>query len=394
MFPYRAFKDAGVPQGLWVAALLGLVSGPLCAQEVFHRAELWSLESRPTSMRIDDYDRDGRPDLAVSHESSGQVSVLLNDSVESPRALRFDAPRSYNVGLSPLFIASGDVDGRDGSDLLVVNSGSSTVSVLLNRGDGQFRLEGDFATGLDPRVAAVADFDRDGDLDVVSGNAKSRDLLLHLGDGSGGFDEAGRFPVGGNPHSIGVEDFDRDGWLDVVAIYANGPVGGIHWLAGRAGGSFAEAVRTGLNQDGDRVPRFLATGDFDQDGRPDAAVLTDEDQLLFYRPYDIGDVVTVADVTGKVSAMSLVSTTLATPDNQTVVVPNGSIWGGIITNITRRCDLTFGIGYEDDIDKAQKLLEEIVTRHPKVLSDPAAVIKLHELADSSVNFVCRRWTKT
>jgi len=120
--------------------------------------------------------------------------------------------------------------------------------------------------------------------------------------------------------------------------------------------------------------------------------------ILFYRPYDIGNVVTVAGVTGKVSAMSLVSTTLTTPDNQTVVVPNGSIWGGIITNITgnetRRCDLTFGIGYEDDIDKTQKILEEIITSHPKVLGDPAPVIKLHELADSSVNFVCRPWTKT
>ncbi len=120
--------------------------------------------------------------------------------------------------------------------------------------------------------------------------------------------------------------------------------------------------------------------------------------ILLYRPYDIGNVVTVGGVTGKVHEMSLVSTTVKTPDNQSVVVPNGSIWGGVITNITgnptRRVDMTFGIGYEDDIDKAEKLLMEIITAHPKVLKDPAPVVKLGELADSSVNFVCRPWSAT
>jgi small conductance mechanosensitive channel len=120
--------------------------------------------------------------------------------------------------------------------------------------------------------------------------------------------------------------------------------------------------------------------------------------ILFYRPYDIGDVVSVAGVTGKVEAMSLVSTTISTFDNQVMVVPNGSIWGGIITNITgnetRRVDMVFGIGYEDDIAKAQGILEEIINNHPLVLKDPEPVIKLHELADSSVNFIARPWSKT
>jgi small conductance mechanosensitive channel len=120
--------------------------------------------------------------------------------------------------------------------------------------------------------------------------------------------------------------------------------------------------------------------------------------ILMYRPYDIGDVVSVSGVTGKVDAMSLVATTLTTPDNQMVVVPNGSIWGGIITNITgtarRRVDLVFGIGYEDDMAKAEAILAEIVEAHEKVLKDPAPVIKVAELADSSVNFICRPWCKT
>ena len=120
--------------------------------------------------------------------------------------------------------------------------------------------------------------------------------------------------------------------------------------------------------------------------------------ILLYRPYDIGDFVNVAGVSGTVSAMSLVSTTIKTPDNQTIIVPNNSIWGGVITNITgndtRRVDMTFGIDYSDDIPKAQKILESILEKNPKVLKNPAPVVKLHELADSSVNFVVRPWSKT
>ena len=120
--------------------------------------------------------------------------------------------------------------------------------------------------------------------------------------------------------------------------------------------------------------------------------------ILLYRPYDLGNVVDVGGTTGKVEAMSLVSTTLRKPDNQVVIVPNGSIWGGIITNITgsptRRVDMVFGIGYDDDIRKAQAILEELTKGHPKVLDDPEPTIRVHELADSSVNFIVRPWAKT
>jgi len=120
--------------------------------------------------------------------------------------------------------------------------------------------------------------------------------------------------------------------------------------------------------------------------------------ILLYRPFDVGEVVNAAGTTGKVEAMTLVSTTLRLPDNQTVVVPNNSIWGGVITNITgqptRRVDMTFGCGYGDDLQKAQKLLETIVSEHDKVLADPAPVVKVHALADSSVNFVVRPWCNT
>jgi small conductance mechanosensitive channel len=119
--------------------------------------------------------------------------------------------------------------------------------------------------------------------------------------------------------------------------------------------------------------------------------------MLLYRPFDVSDVINVAGVLGKVESMNLLSTQMRTPDNQLVIVPNNSVWGDVITNITgitqRRVDLVFGIGYGDDIDKAQRILEEIVNAHELVLKEPKAIVKLHQLADSSVNFICRPWVK-
>lgn len=120
--------------------------------------------------------------------------------------------------------------------------------------------------------------------------------------------------------------------------------------------------------------------------------------ILLYAPFDVGDAVEVAGVTGVVDSMSLVSTTILTFDHQRVIVPNSKIWGGVIKNITaeekRRVDLVFGIGYDDDIPEAERHLARIVEQHPKVLEDPAPVIKLTELADSSVNFIVRPWCAT
>jgi small conductance mechanosensitive channel len=119
--------------------------------------------------------------------------------------------------------------------------------------------------------------------------------------------------------------------------------------------------------------------------------------MLIYRPFDMGDFVNVAGVLGKVESMNLLSTQLRMPDNQLVIVPNNSVWGDVITNVTgiteRRVDLVFGIGYDDDIDKAQTILETIVDEHELVLKDPAPVVHLNELADSSVNFICRPWVR-
>jgi small conductance mechanosensitive channel len=120
--------------------------------------------------------------------------------------------------------------------------------------------------------------------------------------------------------------------------------------------------------------------------------------ILFYRPFDVGDTVEAGGVRGKVRSMSLVNTTIMTFDNQSLVIPNNLIWSTVIKNVTaqrtRRVDLTFGISYGDDIEKAERIFRDIVTEHEKVLDSPEPMIHLHELGDSSVNFIVRPWVRT
>lgn len=120
--------------------------------------------------------------------------------------------------------------------------------------------------------------------------------------------------------------------------------------------------------------------------------------IMIYQPFDVDDYVSVAGETGTVKEMSLVSTKLLTPDNKVLVIPNKKAWGDTITNFTgrniRRVDLIFGIGYDDDIQKAMRILQEIAEQHPRVIREPAININVHDLGDSSVNLFCRPWVKT
>ncbi len=117
--------------------------------------------------------------------------------------------------------------------------------------------------------------------------------------------------------------------------------------------------------------------------------------VLMFRPYKVGDVVDAQGVIGSVAEIQIFNTILKTPDNKIIIVPNGAISNGIITNFsaqeTRRVDLTFGIGYDDDIDKAKALLLKIFNEDERVHKDPEPFVKVGELADSSVNFTCRVW---
>ncbi|MEM9556048.1 MAG: mechanosensitive ion channel domain-containing protein [Acidobacteriota bacterium] len=120
--------------------------------------------------------------------------------------------------------------------------------------------------------------------------------------------------------------------------------------------------------------------------------------LVFFRPIKVGEFVEVAGVSGVVEEIQIFQTQLRTGDNKLVIVPNSQIYGSVITNYsrkpTRRVDMVFGIGYEDDIDRAREVMQGILDADERILDDPAPTIAVSELADSSVNFVVRPWVGT
>jgi small conductance mechanosensitive channel len=119
--------------------------------------------------------------------------------------------------------------------------------------------------------------------------------------------------------------------------------------------------------------------------------------VALFRPFELGDYVEAAGTSGTVMDVGMFNTTLLTPDNKRVIVPNRLIYNDTIINYsaedTRRVDMVFGIAYEDDIEKARGLIESTLAADTRILKDPPAVVAVSELADSSVNFVVRPWCK-
>jgi len=119
--------------------------------------------------------------------------------------------------------------------------------------------------------------------------------------------------------------------------------------------------------------------------------------LILFRPFEVGDFISAGGESGTVESITLFNTTLLTPDNKVILIPNSAVASGNITNFskkeTRRVDFVFGIGYDDDLKLAKATLQEIIDADARILKDPASFIGVGELADSSVNFTVRIWVK-
>ncbi len=120
--------------------------------------------------------------------------------------------------------------------------------------------------------------------------------------------------------------------------------------------------------------------------------------LLLNAPFKIGDYIEAGGHAGAVKELNLMATTLLTPDNKKIVIPNRGIWGGSIVNYsamdTRRVDMTVGISYSADIGKAIEVISGRLKNIPQILPEPAPMIELVEMADSSLNLVVRPWVNT
>ena len=120
--------------------------------------------------------------------------------------------------------------------------------------------------------------------------------------------------------------------------------------------------------------------------------------LIIFHPFKVGEFIEGGGVAGTVEEVGIFTTTLLSPDNKTIIVPNSNMTADNIVNYstrgTRRVDMVFGIGYEDDIDKAKGIITETLARDERVLKDPVTKIAVSELADSSVNIIARPWVNS
>lgn len=120
--------------------------------------------------------------------------------------------------------------------------------------------------------------------------------------------------------------------------------------------------------------------------------------IMIFRPFKIGDFVTIGGTSGVVDEIGLFCVLMHTGDNQRIIIPNSAVYGNTITNTsalpTRRIDLVMGISYDDNIGTAKQIIADVIASDERVLKDPEPVIAVAELADSSVNFVVRPWVKS
>ncbi len=234
--------------------------------------------SAPTSAVVDDFNGDGKLDLAVANNSGNNISVFLGRGDGT-----FQAPVNYGTGANPVSgMIAGDLRGNGKLDLVVPNNGGDTVSVLLGNGDGTFQAAVNYSTGPSPTWVAVGDFNRDGKLDLVVADQNCTynptkcgvgtfSILLGNGDGTFQAHVDHHTPQGAEGlNSVAVGDFNNDGILDLaVAAGIGGGGTQISLMLGKGDGTF----RSGVNYTAGLNPAAITTADFNHDGKLDLAVV-------------------------------------------------------------------------------------------------------------------------
>ena len=243
--------------------------GPLFTESLAFDLELQDGESLVVgSLVTADFDGNGGEDVAGL--SSSGVFVRLSDPDRT-----FLDPVVYAAGTGPVALAARDLDHDGFPDLVAANSGSSTLSVFLNRGDGSFEPADHIRVELGPRAISLEDFNRDGLVDVASGSyVDAVDILL--GDGSGAFSRGQVLQTGNhNLHYIAAGDFDADSIPDLAVVCAFG----LSWFEGIGDGRFASPVHTDFVAPGPN-PHFITAADFLGDEKMDLALVGQEGHLL------------------------------------------------------------------------------------------------------------------
>jgi len=232
-----------------------------------------SVGNDPISIAAGDFNGDGIPDLAVANSGDNTVTVLLGNGDGT-----FTTRSTPAVGNGPDSIAVGDFNGDGIPDLAVANGADNTVTVLLGNGDGTFTLKSSPGVGSVPSSIVVGDFNGDGIPDLATANCGActegqpdDTVTVLLGNGDGTFTLKSSPTAGNAPDSLAVGDFNGDGILDLAVSDLYGLDSTVTVLLGNGDGTFTtgSTLRVGTNA------ASIAVADFNQDGIPDLATVTD-----------------------------------------------------------------------------------------------------------------------
>jgi len=223
---------------------------------------------RPFFVAAADFNRDGALDLVVTNfVNAGRISTLMGNGDGTFQA---PVPHAIAPSMRAHMVVIADVNSDARLDLIVASAGvfqkPGGISVLMGKGDGNFRAPLNFLAGDSPFAVALGDLNGDGKLDLAVANETASTLSVLLGLGAGKFGFWGSFFTGSLPFSIVLADVDSDGTLDAVTANENG--NDVSVLTGRGNGAFRDAVSAAANQ----APQCVASGDFNGDGAPDVAV--------------------------------------------------------------------------------------------------------------------------
>jgi Calx-beta domain/FG-GAP-like repeat len=236
-----------------------------CSTAGFRVARSFDIGTNTAFSRValaaDDFNGDGKSDIAATDLEGNSVAVFLNDGNGW-----FPAPTKFAVGTRPSAIAYADINGDSKPDLITANSGSNNVSVLLGASGGAFGPATNFAAGTGPGSLTLGDFNGDGNIDIVVGNVESRNVSLLLGNGTGSFSPGPSLIFEGQVLAVNSADFNSDSKRDlVVTTYGVGQSeNGLFVLTGNGAGGFSAPLlvfgAAGL---------AISTADLNGDSKPD-----------------------------------------------------------------------------------------------------------------------------
>ena len=224
-------------------------------------ATITGLGNYPDSVKVADFNGDGKLDLATANYFNSNVSILFNTGNAPSGNATFSTPTQIAVGGNPTAMRLGDFNGDGKLDLVTANVSSNNVSVLLGNGSGFNPAINSLTGTTNPRYISVADFNSDSKLDLAIVNAANNNVSILLGNGNGTFATANDFVVGSPSYSVSVGDFNSDGKPDV----ATSGLSGVSVLLGNGDGTLGTAT----NLPGNGLTQSVSVGDFNGDSQPD-----------------------------------------------------------------------------------------------------------------------------